>query len=124
MTDDRQRLKDSLSDGETIGTVRFVNEYSDGQDNYEIWITKDHAKILPFIEDNAVDIRLIINNMTYSGKLRSTTENDYVWVSPTLYDENDKRIRLSDVLIGNGINRNQKLILHSVGKNIYVKKQL
>jgi len=91
--------------------------YADGVERMEIWINKKKAYPLPFKLGIRVPIRLRVGAHVYHAGLRSTENNDYVWICSDLIDDKGKKARLTKVLQKNSFNKNNVICL-SIEKDI------
>lgn len=93
-----------------IGKIRSVGYYSDGVDIFEIGIAE--PKDLPVQAGKRLEYYIKIGNNSFKAGIRYT-EKAGTWVSPDLYDIDglNKKVRLSDILLSNGFDKNQKVNL-------------
>lgn len=100
-----------------IGFVRgtggvYKTGKAKGLEHIEIWIDKEHADTLPVIEDDASPILLMLGNRKYIAKLRHTSRNRYLWISPDLVDdETQDKTKLALALKNRGYQKNQAISL-------------
>lgn len=97
------------------------HSYVDGPERMEIWISKKEASTIPHTYGMRIPIRLRIGDETFEAGIRSTSRNEYVWICPDLRDELDKKVRLSEILINFGFQKNQKIFLQFKGKVLHVR---
>lgn len=103
------------------GKVRGLGYiYTNGLENREIHVNKDEGQDLPHEIGNKVPVQIIIGSRQYSGGILSTEGNDYIWVSPTLMDSNNKRATLAEALMREGIQKNQIVDLEVSGDQIRI----
>src|SRR5690606_37562334 len=87
-----------------VGIVRGMSHvYANQLESLEIQVRKRDAQGFPFVDGEAVGIRLHINNATYKGTVRATPNLDVIWISPKLYTSNERRITLAEALHDAGI---------------------
>jgi len=106
------------------GVVRYVgSHYADGAPRLEIWIPINQASGLPFRFNEPVPVELKIEQTKYRALLRSTTDNPYVWVSPTLYSSAGVRLTLGRVLTELAFRPNDRVRLVINGNAISVHRE-
>jgi hypothetical protein len=106
------------------GVVRHVgSNYADGAPRLEIWTPIKQANGLPFRLNEPVPIELDIEQIKYRGLLRSTSDNPYVWVSPTLYSLAGVRHTLGRVLTELKFRPNDRVRLEINGTAISVHRE-
>ena len=93
--------------------------YADGVERMEIWINKKKAYPLPFKLGKRVPIHLRVGAHVYLAGLRSTENNDYVWICSNLKNDSGEDARLTEVLKKNGFKINN-LINISIKKDIII----
>jgi len=104
-----------------IGFVRgtgktYKTGKAKGLEHIEIWIDKEHADTLPVIKDDASPIQLLFGNKRYTAKLRHTSRNKYVWISPDMVDdETQEKTKMAFVLKNEGFYKNQAIGLRIRG---------
>jgi len=79
------------------GTVRRVNDYSDGAPSLEIHIHKKYESDLPILKNDARPILIEIDGQKYETKLRHTDQNEVIWISPRC-ELDGEVLKLSDIL--------------------------
>jgi len=103
------------------GHIRGLSQYYvDGLERIEIWVPKSKASSLPYKENIRVPIWLTICSNSYSAGLRSTTNNEYVWISPDLKDSKSKKVSLARALIENGFKKSERIFLSVNGDVIHI----
>ncbi len=95
------------------GYIRGLSQYySNGLERMEIRIDKKLASALPHENNQRIPITLVIGQKTFVAGLRSTPDNDYVWICPDLKDSlGRKSSNLSQELLSNGFQKNQMVKL-------------
>lgn len=96
------------------GAVRKISTYKDKVDSVEIWVNKNKADSLEYIDGERVPVDLVVASKIYNAGLRATRRNKYVWICPDLKDEKGNRVRLVDALEEVGIGKNAILFLEPV----------
>ena len=95
----------------TVGNIRGLGRrLKEGLDAMEIWVIKNHANELPYRYNLRIPITLIIEDKKYNAGLRSTRNNEYVWICPDLRDDADNRISLARALTSHGFQKKPKNI--------------
>lgn len=109
--------------GTVVGTIRSTGKPSKrtGLQPWEIWVPKATAVGLPFLLGRPSAISLDIIGARYSGTLRSTPSNKYVWISPTIRLVNGNRSTLSSALKDNFV-VNETVQLEVRDKTITISK--
>lgn len=105
------------------GKVRGLGRehiYANGLESLEIHVSKDKGQDLPHEIGIKVPVQIIIGSQPYSGGIRSTKKNSYIWVSPTLIDSANQRTTLAVALMREGIEKNQSVYLEVSGDQIRV----
>lgn len=95
------------------GHIRGLSQYySNGLERMEIRIDKKHASSLPCQNNQRIPITLMIGEKNFVTGLRSTPDNDYVWICPDLKDTlGRKSCSLAQALLSNDFQKNQKVKL-------------
>lgn len=103
------------------GYIRGLSqEYTDGVERQEIWINKKDADPLPHKNKMRIPIKLHIGDESFDAGIRSTQNNEYVWICPDMRDSQDKKIYLAHILGKKGFLKNQKILLEVNSKNIRI----
>ena len=92
--------------------------YANGDERIEFHITKEKNKTFPHEYNKRLDVLLIFENDIYKAGIRSTEKCEYIWICPDLKDQNDKSIKLSDIIKKYGLNKNQTIFLDFVSKDV------
>ena len=104
-----------------IGAIRGLSQYySNGTERLEIWVDKDNARGLPYVDGERMAISLKIGSQQYTGGIRSTIKNKYVWVCPDIEDENGQKDSLTNALKRGNFKKNQQVYLEVDGVLITV----
>ena len=120
INNDKDENMSSRVEAKILGLGKF---YKDGLEALEIWIPKKKANALPYVENQGVSIDLYINNKCYETLLRSTERMKYVWISPKLFNQDEERCKLANVLQEEGFNKNQNVYLKVEGKKLYLMEK-
>lgn len=88
------------------GTIRFVGNYTDGKERFEIWLR--HTEGFPIVYNQRLAYNIKIGTSQYLAGIRFT-ERFGGWICPDLRDlkNSSKKIRLSEILLSNGFKRNE-----------------
>jgi len=101
--------------------VRGLGQYyPNGTERFEIHIAKSKAANLGHTIGSQTPVQLQIGFTTFSGVLRSTASNKYLWISAKVYDQEGNRITLVDALSNNGFVKNQSVELAVDSGKIHV----
>jgi hypothetical protein len=105
------------------GVIRFINNYSDGHERFEIML--DAPKDFQVIYNEKLNYVLKINDSSYTCAVRSTERNGS-WICAYLYNLQApfEKVRLSEVLIKNRFARNEvvNLMLDKKTKQLTINK--
>lgn len=104
------------------GAVRFVGNYSDGKERFEIWLK--HFQDFPIVYNQRLNYKIKIGDFVFLAGLRFT-EKFGGWICPDLRDlTNSKKIRLSEILLSNGFKRNEpvNIKVNQTNKEITIQK--
>ncbi len=99
-----------------LGTI-----YIDGVERIEIHIPKNQADGLPYRIDDRVQVVLHIQDEFYDAGLRSTINNDYVWICPDVIGKDGKKKKLAHAIAAAGFKKNDHVLLVVNGKEIILK---
>ena len=104
------------------GIVRksHSKNYADGKIKIEIWFRDKFEKHFPDKNNCRNPIKVIIEKDIYTMFFRKTPFNKYLWLSPTVYDENNTRIRMTDVVERHGFSKDDRVAFKKTGKVTYV----
>ena len=106
-------------EGKALGHVRGLSShYANGVERMEIHVMKKAAHALPY-KNTRIRITLVIRDELYTGGLRSTERNKYVWICPDLILGGVKK-RLADVLNKAKFRKNCPVQLIVRGDHIHV----
>ena len=95
-----------------IGKIRGLSQYYyDGSERLEIWVDKDNSRGIPYVAGERIAISLKIGAQQYTGGIRSTIKNKYVWVCPDIVDENGQKDSLANALKRVNFKKNQQVCL-------------
>jgi len=99
-------------------TVRGLsNRYKNGDERIEFHLSKEKNKSFPHEYNKRLDALLILKDDMYKAGIRSTKDCEYIWICPDLRDQNNKKIRLSDLAKKCGLVKNQIIFLDISIKN-------
>lgn len=105
------------------GVVRFIYNYSDGKEGFEVSIIE--PKGFSIVYNRRLNYRIKIGYAIYQGAVRFT-ERAGGWICPDLYELEApfEKVRLSEALLKNGFTRNKvvSLVLDKTEKEITIKK--
>lgn len=99
--------------------VRRTSRYSDGSDYLEVHIKKSEYGNLPVLQDKRVSVSLIARDQQCTAGLRMTADNDYVWISPDVYI-NEEKYRLADFLLNINATPNSDVLLEYKGGQLFI----
>lgn len=91
--------------------IGLGTKYKDGVERIEIHINKKYENILPCVNSKRINIFLKLDKIIYTAGLRVTEQNAIIWICPDLKDLEYKKVRLVDLILSNGFNKNDKIVM-------------
>ena len=88
--------------------------YSNGDERIEFHIKKENNLDFPHENNKRLNAIFEFDNDFYNGGIRATKACDYIWICPDLKDENEKSIKLSDIIKKYGLKKNQSIFLNLI----------
>ena len=95
--------------------------YADGTEPIEIHVPTDRVNGLPYCYDTRVPVVLYINGKSYQAGLRSTKNNNYVWICPDAKTKDGIKTRLADIVAEAGFRKNDRISLFIDGNDIRIE---
>lgn len=120
-----QKLKNRLQKdmGKSIkAKIRGLgNFYASGLERLEIWIHKNDAGELPYVEGKRVPVTVQFLQDIYEGGIRATSNHKYIWICPDLRESNGEKTNLSIVLKKYKMKKNDEIYLSINNRVITIK---
>jgi hypothetical protein len=89
--------------------------YKDGVERMNLSFTKDQLGELPAKEGERVPVYLLFGRERLLAGVRMTKNCPYAWICPDLYDERNKKHRITDLLCALGIENTDSVRLKREG---------
>lgn len=104
------------------GTIRFINNYSDGSERWEIPVKDPDG--FSYVDGKPFITPIRIGQEDFLCTVRFTKRNG-CWICAYLFEVNNSKtkIRLSEILLKNGFQKNERVILKLQNERNRIKLQ-